>query len=38
MSITRQIQNDMEKTLFKGKIVILYGAHQVGKTTLVKKI
>jgi len=38
MSITRQIQNDMEKTLFKGKIVILYGARQVGKTTLVKKI
>jgi len=38
MLITRRIQNDVEEALFKGKIVVLYGARQVGKTTLVKKI
>lgn len=38
MIIIRQIQKDIEKALFKGKIVVLYGARQVGKTTLVKKI
>lgn len=38
MSVIRSIQNDIEKALFKGKIVVLYGARQVGKTTLVKKI
>jgi predicted AAA+ superfamily ATPase len=36
--ITRKIQNSVEKALFKGKIVIIYGARQVGKTTLVKEI
>jgi len=38
MSIIRCIQKDLEKSLFKGKIVVLYGARQVGKTTLVKNI
>jgi hypothetical protein len=38
MIIIRRIQKDLEKALFKGKIVVLYGARQVGKTTLVKKI
>ncbi|MFA5886355.1 MAG: ATP-binding protein [Patescibacteria group bacterium] len=38
MIIVRRIQKDLEKALFKGKIVVLYGARQVGKTTLVKKI
>lgn len=38
MKIIRQIQADLEKALFKGKIVVLYGARQVGKTTLVKII
>lgn len=38
MSIKRIIQNDVEKALFQGKIVVIYGARQVGKTTLVKKI
>lgn len=28
----------IEKGLFKGKIAIIYGARQVGKTTMVKKI
>ena len=36
--IKRQIQSDVEKALFKGKVVIVYGARQVGKTTLVKEI
>ncbi|MFA5184149.1 MAG: ATP-binding protein [Patescibacteria group bacterium] len=38
MSVTRMIQGDIEQALFKGKIVVLYGARQVGKTTLVKAI
>ena len=36
--ITRIIQKSVEKSLFKGKIIIIYGARQVGKTTLVKDI
>ncbi len=36
------IQKDLEKIiknqLFKNKVVILYGARQTGKTTLVKHI
>lgn len=36
--IKRKIQNLVEKSLFKGKIVIIYGARQVGKTTMVKEI
>lgn len=36
--IKRQIQPRIENHLFKGKIVILYGARRVGKTTLVKQI
>lgn len=36
--IHRQIQENIEKTLFKGKIVVIYGARQVGKTTLVREI
>jgi hypothetical protein len=38
MKIARNIQRDVEKALFKGKIVVIYGARQVGKTTLVKEI
>lgn len=34
----RKIQAFVEESLFKGKIVIIYGARQVGKTTLVKEI
>ncbi len=34
--IKRKIQEEVEKQLFKGKIIIIYGARQVGKTTLVK--
>ena len=36
--IKRQIQDKVEKVLFKGKIVVIYGARQVGKTTFVKEI
>lgn len=38
MIIKREIQKLIKKSLFKGKIVIIYGARQVGKTTLVKEI
>lgn len=34
----RQIESRLRSLLFKGKIVILYGPRQVGKTTLVKKL
>lgn len=36
--IKRDIEENIRKCLFKGKVVIVYGARQVGKTTLVKKI
>lgn len=38
MYIQRSIGNEIKKNLFKGKIIIIYGPRQVGKTTLVKKI
>ena len=38
MTIKRSIQDAIEKGLFKGKIAIIYGARQVGKTTMVKEI
>lgn len=38
MYIKRQIEEIIKSNLFKGKVVIVYGARQVGKTTLVKKI
>jgi uncharacterized protein len=34
----RIIKKSIENSLFKGKVVIIYGARQVGKTTLVKEI
>lgn len=34
----RTIQPAIEQALFKGKVVILYGARQVGKTTLIRAI
>ena len=36
--IERSIEKHLKAGLFKGKIIVLYGARQVGKTTLVKKI
>lgn len=38
MYITRRIEKEINKRLFKGKVIIVYGARQVGKTSLVKKI
>lgn len=38
MSINRLLQPKIEAQLFKGKVIILYGARQVGKTTLIKEI
>jgi len=38
MLIKRKIQKNVEKVLFKGKVIILYGPRQVGKTTLIKQI
>lgn len=36
--IKRTIQQRIEDKLFKGKVIILYGPRQVGKTTIVKEI
>ena len=36
--ITRTLQKPIEKSLFKGKVIVIYGARRVGKTTLVKQI
>ena len=36
--IQRKIQSEIEPWLFKGKTIIIYGARQVGKTTLVKSL
>jgi len=36
--IKRQLQSNIEEKLFQKKVIILYGARQVGKTTLVKNI
>ena len=38
MLVDRIIKKLIEEKLFKGKIIIIYGARQVGKTTLVKEI
>jgi uncharacterized protein len=38
MIIKRTIQNTIVKNLFKGKVMVIYGARRVGKTTLVKQI
>lgn len=36
--INRGLETQVSKWLFKNKILIIYGARQVGKTTLVKRI
>ncbi len=36
--IQRAIQSQIENCFFKGKAVIIYGARQVGKTTLIQEI
>jgi uncharacterized protein len=36
--IRREIQDIIEKQLFKGKVIIIYGPRRVGKTTLSKQL
>ena len=38
MYIARRLEGAVKASLFQGKIVVVYGARQVGKTTMVKKI
>lgn len=38
MSIIRQLEQDLEKDFFKGKIIVILGARQVGKSTLIKML
>ncbi len=38
MSIKRQIENQIEKDFFKGKIIVILGARQVGKSTLIRML
>ncbi len=38
MIFDRTIRSHIEKNLFFGKIIVIYGARQVGKTTLMKTI
>ncbi len=36
--LRRKLQDKIESLLFKGKVIIIYGPGQVGKTTLIKEI
>lgn len=36
--VIREIQKSIEAKLFSGKIIVIYGARQVGKTTLIQTI
>lgn len=36
--IPRVIEHELERSLFQGRAIILYGARRVGKTTLVQKL
>jgi len=38
MYIKRRVEGAIKGDLFKGKVIVVYGARQVGKTTMVKKI
>ncbi len=38
MLVERKIRKKIESLFFKGKAIIIYGARQVGKTTLVKQM
>jgi predicted AAA+ superfamily ATPase len=37
-ALNRDVQGLIEKWLFKGKVIIIYGARQVGKTTISRQI
>lgn len=38
MEIVRDIKSKIQKNLFQGKVIIIYGARRVGKTFLVKQL
>jgi uncharacterized protein len=38
LTINRQIIRDLEKDSFKGKVIVILGARQVGKSTLIKML
>lgn len=38
MRIKRLIENTLERDFFKGKVIIILGARQVGKTTLIRML
>lgn len=38
MNIPRSIKKDIERCLYKGKVIVIYGPRRVGKTTLVNEI
>jgi len=38
MLYPRLIQESLEQNFHKGKIIVVYGARRVGKTTLMKQI
>lgn len=38
MFIERNIKKDIESSLFKGKVIVIQGPRQVGKTTLAKEL
>ena len=38
MSVVRQIQGAIRNDFFKGKVIVLLGARQVGKSTLIKML
>ncbi len=38
MTVIRHIQQSIENSLFKNKVIIIYGARRTGKTTVVKEI
>ena len=38
MYINRSIEERIKSHLFRGKAIVVYGARQVGKTTMVRKI
>ncbi len=38
MYIKRKIQDRIETNLFKGQVIVIYGARQVGKTTILKEL
>lgn len=38
MSVKRRIEKDIEHDFFKGKIIVILGARQVGKSTLIRML